>query len=136
MTTLFLALMLVQFYFPNQIVCIESDGRTSIESAFLGNCTEEAYQSSLDETCSAFHQTDEVCRDCVDIQLNHDVSLSRSDSEQALLNVVSPTYFVLYAGGFKPHIPHLNHAREQVPLHPFTFVYHPHQTLESIILLI
>lgn len=138
-----LALMLVQFHFPSQIFCIEEDGSTSIEIAPLGNCstTLQEKTSSIEivqtsQNCNQAHPDSVTCNNCTDIPLKQEISMSRSDSEQATLNVLSPLYFNLYAGEFKPYIAYPKQTIE--PFSPLNteFVYHPHQTLESIILLI
>lgn len=141
-TKLLLAVILVQFHFPSQIFCIEADGSTSIEIAPLGNCTtvEENSVSSaitqISQNCNQSHQDSVTCKNCTDIPLKQETSLSRSDSEQATLKVLSPSYFNLYAGEYKPYIPYPTQTLQPFPLQTPNFVYHPHQTLESIILLI
>lgn len=141
-TKLLLAVILVQFHFPSQIFCIEADGSTSIEIAPLGNCTtvEENSVSSaitqISQNCTQSHQDSVTCHNCTDIPLKQETSLSRSDYEQATLKVLSPSYFNLYAGEYKPYIPYPTQTLQPFPLQTPNFVYHPHQTLESIILLI
>ena len=135
-------MILVQFHFPSQIFCIESDGSTSVEIAPLGRCItlQEEHVSEkttqLSQNCSQVHQEDISCESCTDIPLNQEISQSRSDSEQATFKVLSPSYFDLYAGGYKPYIPYPSQTLQPLPLQTPNFVYHPHQTLESIILLI
>lgn len=139
---LLLALMLVQFHFPSQIFCIEANGSTSIEIAPLGNCTTVEENSISSETtqisqnCTQSHQDSVTCHNCTDIPLKQEISLSRSDSEQVTLKVLNPSYFDLYAGEYKPYIPYPTQTLQPFPLQTPNFVYHPHQTLESIILLI
>ena len=141
-TKVLLALILVQFHFPSQIFCIEADGSTSIEIAPLGNCTtvEENSISSaitqISQNCNQPHQDSVTCNNCTDIPLKQEISLSRSDSEQATLKALSPSYFSLYAGEYKPYIPYPTQTLLPLQLQTPQFVYHPHQTLESIILLI
>jgi|TARA_X000001036_G_scaffold407835_1_gene417589 hypothetical protein len=142
-TKLLLALMLVQFHLPNQIFCIESDGSTSIETVSLGSCVTTLQQKStplqtttLSQNCNPLHQDSLSCEDCTDIPLKQEISKSRSDSEQASLKVLSPSYFDLYAGGFKPYISYPNTLSTPLLSQTPDFVYHPYQNLESIILII
>lgn len=142
-TKFLLALMLVQFHFPNQIFCIESDGRTSIEIAPMGSCSTTLQESTttqettpLSQDCDQTHPDGSACKECTDIPLKQDISLSRSDSDQVTLKILSPSYFNLYAGEFKPHIPYPKNTAEHFLFETCAFVYHPHQILESTILLI
>lgn len=134
--------MLVQFHFPSQIFCIEADGTASIEIAPLGSCVtlQENFiyteTTQISQNCNQVHQDSVTCKNCTDIPLKQETSLSRSDSEQATLKVLSPSYFNLYAGEYKPYIPYPTQTLQPFPLQTPQFVYHPHQTLESIILLI
>jgi hypothetical protein len=134
--------MLVQFHLPGQIFCIEPDGSSSIEIAPLGRCIalHEEHVSKkttqLSQNCNQVHQEDLSCENCTDIPLNQEISQSRSDSEQATLKVLSPSYFDLYAGGYKPYVPYPTQTLQPFPLLTPEFVYHPHQILESIILII
>jgi hypothetical protein len=138
-----LALMLVQFHLPNQIFCIESDGSSSIEISSLGSCaitlqkkTTPFQTTTLSQNCNPLHQDNLSCENCTDIPLNQEISMSRTDSEQASLKILSTSYFDLYAGGFKPYIQYPNTRPISFLSQTPDFVYHPHQNLESIILLI
>jgi hypothetical protein len=141
-TKFLLALMLVQFHLPSQIFCIESDGSSSIEIAPLGRCAtlqkEHVFEKTtqLSQNCSQVHENSISCENCTDIPLNQEISQSRSDSKQTILKILSPSYFDLYAGGFKPYTPYPNQTLQPFPFLTSEFVYHPHQTLESIILII
>lgn len=136
-----LLLMLLQIPFSGQVLCIESDGHTAIETVQFGRCdvfTESKTPQNIltSQSCEIAHGHPQSCQNCTDIPLDQEISLSRSDSEQASLKILSPSYFNLYAGEFKPYI--LVPAAQNITLtsEDINFVFHPHQILESTILII
>lgn len=138
-SSLLLALILLQFSFANKVFCIESDGHTAIETVQLGQCdtSPSTIESTTitDQECSTAHGHEESCQNCTDIPLDQD-KISRLDSDNGSIKILSPSYFNLYAGDYKPH--YIFSSTEKTPLtfKQLAFVYHPNQVLQTIILII
>ncbi len=130
LVTLVLALFLLQCYVPTPLFCMESDGATTIETSITGTCSDSL------QHCNQDYYDVNVCNNCTDISLNQEMSLSRSDSDDASIKILSPSYFSLYASGFKPYLSDLNLEPESIISKEIRFIYHPHQLLKSTILLI
>lgn len=127
---LLLVLILIQCYFPSHIFCMESDGSTFIETSISGFCFDNI------QNCHQDYRDGILCKNCTDIPLNQELSLSRFDSDDASIKVLRPSYFSLYASGFKPYLSDLSLEHEASISKECSFVYHPHQLLKSTILLI
>jgi hypothetical protein len=125
-TYLLLALLLMQFPFVNQVFCIESDGQIAIETVQLGRC------DTLPSTADGHEDS---CKNCTDIPLDQDI-MSRLDSDQDSLKILNPSYVNLYAGDYKLYGCFPSTEKSPVTFTLATFVYHPSQSLQSIILII
>jgi len=136
---LLIAVVLFQLPFINQVFCIEADGHTAIETVQFGRCatTPSSLEKSsmVDQECSTAHGHEESCLSCTDIPLDQEI-MSRLDSDNGTIKILSPTYFNLYAGDYKPHIRCPLDSNSTLILNQPTFVFHPTQILQTIILVI
>lgn len=134
-----LALMLLQFSFADQVFCIESDGHTAIETVQLGRCNTSPLTiestTITDQECATAHGHEDSCQNCTDIPLDQEI-ISRLDSDNGTIKVLSPSYFDLYAGDYKPHTIFPSTEKTPLTFKQPTFVYHPSQFLQTIILII
>lgn len=138
-STLLIALVLLQLPFINQVFCIEADGHTAIETVQFGRCnttpSSPTKLSALDQECATAHGHEESCQSCTDIPLDQEI-VSRLDSDNGTIKILSPTYFNLYGGDYKPHIRFPSTTNATPVLKQPTFVFHPTQILQTIILVI
>lgn len=137
--SMLLALMLLQLPFVDKVFCIESDGHTAIETVQLGRCatSPSTIESTTitDQECSTAHGHEASCQNCTDIPLDQDI-ISRLDSDNGTIKVLNPSYFNLYAGDYKPHTIFPSIEKTPLTFKQPTFVYHPSQLLQTIILII
>jgi len=139
LSLLLIATVLCQLPFLNQVFCIGADGHTAIETVQFGKCgsTPASLEKSfvMDQECATAHGHEESCQSCTDIPLDHEI-ISRLESDNGTLTLLSPTYCNLYEGDYNPHIRFPSATNANTALKQAAFVFHPTQILQTIILVI